>query len=61
MKLQNATAVPTAMYGSETWTVKRNYETGMQTAEMKFLEYQPTMHSGVQHRNKDIRKKKYSF
>jgi hypothetical protein len=38
MKLHNATAVPTTMYGSETWMVKRNHEPGMQTAEMKFLQ-----------------------
>jgi hypothetical protein len=37
MKLYNAMAVPTTMYGSEAYTAKRNYEIGMQTAETKFL------------------------
>lgn len=37
MKLYGAMAAPVTMYGSETCTLKRNYEIGMQTVEMKFL------------------------
>jgi len=30
-------AVPAAIYGRETWITRKDHETGIRTAEMKFL------------------------
>jgi len=50
-------AVSTAIYGSETQSVRKNYEARIQTAEVKFLRtlsgYTRTDHQ----RNTEIRKK----
>jgi len=37
LKLYKTTAVPTAICGSETWIMRKNRETRIQSEEMKFL------------------------
>jgi hypothetical protein len=37
LKFYKTMAVPVLMYGSEAWTIKKNYISRIQSAEMKFL------------------------
>jgi len=37
LKLYKIMVVPMAIYGDEIWIVRKNHETEIQTAEMKFL------------------------
>jgi len=37
LKLCKTVVVPIAIHGSEMWTVRKNHETKIQTAEMKYL------------------------
>jgi hypothetical protein len=48
--------VPTAIYGSETWIVRKNNETGIQAEEIRFLHGVARYTSTDHQHNKEIRK-----
>jgi len=55
LKLYKTASVPTAIYGSETWNVRKYHETRIQTAEAQFHRGVPCYMRTDQHRNTDTK------